>query len=436
VTQRDFLLPDVGEGLIEADVVTWKVQVGDRVVLNQVLVDIESAKAIVELPSPYVGVVVALHAKEGDTVAVGSPLVTIEGEIEETPATSEKPQREAVLIGFGVAPEGDAPTTRTRRSTLAPSASRVDSPSTPTVSTGPASAVRAAPPVRQLAKQRGVDLATVTGTGPNGAITREDVERAVPNEATTAPKSPSVATRFVGRELASWDEGEREERIAIKGLLKVMADAMTESALSAPQAALWVRVDVSATVARLASLRANPAYADLRFSPLTLVAMAVVDAARHFPGINSFFDAAANEVVVKRFMNLGIAVNAQRGLLVPNVKNADQLDLLGMARALTDLSDRAREGKTTPEEMANGTFTITNIGPFGIDGAIPMLPLGTGAILCVGSVVKSPWVVDDQLVVRDVVEISMTFDHRHIDGALASSVLAHIAAYLREPPNN
>ena len=390
---REFLLPDVGEGLIEADVVAWKVSVGDVVELNQPLVDIETAKAIVELPSPFAGIVVALHVAEGATVSVGEPLVTIadgDSDADAEPATAP---REAVLIGFGVTPDAEAPLTRTRRSTLrSNSAALTDG-------------VRTAPPVRALARERGVDLTTLVGTGPDGVITRDDVLAATP-----------------------------KERSAMKGVRKSMADAMTRSVHTMPQATVWVRVDVTPSLDQIAQLRANTSDAELRFSPLTLVAMAALDAIAHYPAINSFIDDATDDVVVRHTVNLGIAVNTDRGLLVPNVKDAQHLDVIGMARALTDLTTRARAGSMSLADMANTTFTITNVGPLGVDGGVAIVPPGTSAILCVGQVVKSPWVLNDQIVVRDVVELTMTFDHRHIDGALASSVVAHIAGYLREPP--
>jgi pyruvate dehydrogenase E2 component (dihydrolipoamide acetyltransferase) len=212
-----------------------------------------------------------------------------------------------------------------------------------------------------------------------------------------------------------------------------MAEAMTESAFSVPRAAAWVRVDATRSVDLLESLRHQERLADVRLSPLTIVAMALCDAARHYPGINSSFDASAGEVVVRRRVNLGIAANTDRGLVVPSIKGADTLDLVGMAIAINTLVDTARAGTATPADMLGTTLTITNVGPFGIDGAVPILPPGTGAIVCVGQVAKSPWVVDDEVVVRHVVELSMAFDHRQIDGALASTVLRHMADYVGDP---
>jgi pyruvate dehydrogenase E2 component (dihydrolipoamide acetyltransferase) len=285
-----------------------------------------------------------------------------------------------------------------------------------------------------LAKQLGVDLRSVIGTGREGIITRADVERRRPTSARTTTSGPEKESRFVGRMLAAWNDGPDEERIPLKGVLKTMAATMVASVAEAPQAAVWVRLDATRTMELVARLKTDPAYDGVRVSPLTIVAMAFTDAARHFPGINSYIDAATNEVVVLRHVHLGIAADTPRGLVVPNIKNADRRDTRDMALALTELVEKARSGTVSPADMTGTTMTITNVGPFGVDAAVPLLPPGTGAILCVGQIAKAPWVVDDEVVVRQVVEIAMTFDHRQIDGALASAVLGHVAQYLREPP--
>ena len=443
MSESTFLLPDVGEGLTEAEIVEWKVQVGDVVTLNQALVDIETAKAVVELPSPYAGTVVALHGKVGDVIDVHQPLITFE--VGGSPASAEPPEappavgegRQAVLIGYGVANEEAVVTRQHRRqsaSMATPPAPR-PTPSSPESSAEPELAPRSTPPVRLYAKQRGVDLAALTGSGRDGLITRDDVERAVqgPSVAPHAITGPATTSRFVGRELESWSTGPKEERIPVKGVLRSMAEAMVQSAFSAPHAAAWVRVDATRTVELVTSLKVQTNLAGVRVSPLTIVALALCDAARHYPGINSSFDAEAGEVIVRRTVNLGIAANTPRGLVVPNVKAADQLGLVAMAAALTTLVDKARQGTTTPAEMSGTTLTITNVGPFGVDGAIPILPPGTGAILCVGQIARAPWVIDDQVVVRQVVELSLAFDHRQIDGAMASAVLAHIGRYVSDP---
>jgi len=445
LSREVFLLPDVGEGLIEAEIVTWKVGVGDVVVLNQALVDVETAKAVVELPSPFAGTVVTLHGDVGDTMEVNQPLVTFEVGGELAPQSFEEQvrhdvtveqRREPVLIGYGVADEDGPSARRTRRTSMRDSA---PAPAPAVSTTAPASGpVRTTPPVRLLAKQYGVDLEGVAATGRDGLVTRDDVERARSGTASSGrrqstPTGAMSSSRFVGREIEPWSSGAREERIAVKGVLKAMAEAMVDSSTHQPQAAVWLRVDATKMVELLSGLKHNPRMADVRLSPLTIVALAVCDAARHYPGINSSFDAEHNEVIVRRYVNLGIAADTPRGLIVPNVKEADQLDLVGMASALSTLVESARSGTTTPSDMLGGTITVTNVGPFGVDAAVAILPPGTGAIVCVGQVAKAPWVVDDEIVVRHVVELSMTFDHRQIDGALASRVIAHIGAFVEDP---
>lgn len=433
-----FPLPDVGEGLTEAEIVTWKVAVGDTVALNQPLCDIETAKATVELPSPYAGVIVALNGQPGDIIPVGDTLVTFDvagtGSVTAAPSAEKKPEapaREAVLVGYGVANDESVATRHHRRRGSAPV-------SAPAASTAPASSVapRSTPPVRLYAKQHGIAIDSLRGTGPDGLITRHDVEAAISGtsaNAISAPSAPSTTTRLSGYELASWSSGPAEERIPVRGVLRSMVDSMTKSAFTAPHAAVWLKVDATKTMELIASLKGRGAFANVRLSPLTVIAMAVCDGARHFPGINSSFDDVANEVVVRRRVNLGIAADTPRGLIVPNIKGADQLDLLSMARALNDLVDVARAGTTTVAAMSNTTLTITNVGPMGVDAAMPILPPGTGGILAVGQVAKTPWVVNDEIVIRQVVELCLSFDHRMIDGATASNYLAHVGRFLNDP---
>ncbi len=459
MSEEIFLLPDVGEGLVEAEIVTWKVKEGDVVTLNQPLVDIETAKATVELPSPYAGTVVKLHGSVGDVMEVHRPLITFEvggdagasasaSPASAPPATppasappAEEPAtgagREAVLVGYGVANE-DGLATRTHRRKAATPVASASAPPVVRAPVTPGLSPRSTPPVRLYAKQHGIDLATLTGSGRDGLITRHDVEQALSPQPTarreTAPMTgPTTTSRFVGREIESWSTGPKEERIPVKGVLRSMSEAMVQSAFSAPHAAVWVRVDATRTVELLAGLKKHPNLANVRLSPLTIVALAFCDAARHFPGINSSFDSANGEVVVRRSVNLGIAADTPRGLIVPNIKGADELDLVGMATSLNVLVDKARSGTTTPNEMIGTTLTITNVGPFGVDAAMPILPPGTGAILAVGQIAKSPWVVDDEIVIRHVVELAMAFDHRQVDGALASRVLSHVGAFLGDP---
>ncbi len=446
-----FLLPDVGEGLVEAEIVSWKVAVGDVVTLNQPLVEIETAKAVVELPSPYAGTVTTLHGAVGDVIEVGHPLVDFDGgesggptvpaAAPATPAPAPKAapaptaeaaetERTPVLVGYGVSPDQ----ARRHRHHAA-------TPAAPAAAPAPVASgllvPRTTPPVRLYARQHGVDLRTLTGTGRDGIITRADVERAlaapVPSPAPATPAAPLGPTRFAGHEIAGWDAGPREERLAVRGVARAMAEAMTTSAFSAPHAAAWVRVDATKTMELVASLRQRPAFAPLRISPLLIVALALCDGARHFPGINSSFDAAAGEVIVRRQVNLGIAVASPRGLLVPNIKGADRMGPSELAAALTGTIERARTAASTPDEMLHTTLTITNVGPFHVDGAVPILPPGTGAIVAVGQIARRPWVVGDTVVPRETVDLSMAFDHRQIDGALASAFLAHVGQFLEDP---
>jgi len=459
LSEQVFLLPDVGEGLVEAEIVTWKVKEGDVVALNQPLVDIETAKATVELPSPYAGTVVKLHGNPGDLMEVHKPLITFEvggdgaaaasASEAATPATEPAAEkaasvgesREAVLVGYGVANEDGVATRKHRRG-----GARADTPPSPSPAPAPTSTPapaaftpRSTPPVRLYAKQHGIDLETVAGTGRDGLITRSDVERALAGEPVAAPRpsapvtGPMTTSRFVGREIEPWSTGPKEERIPVRGVLRTMSEAMVQSAFTAPHAAVWVRFDATKTMELLAALRQRPSLSNVRLSPLAIVAMALCDAARHFPGINSSFDGEAGEVIVRRSVNLGIAADTARGLIVPNIKGADQLDLIDMAEALNVLVDKARNGTTTPNEMIGTTITITNVGPFGVDAAIPILPPSTGAILAVGQIAKAPWADGDEVVVRQVAEIAMSFDHRMVDGALASRVLGHVKAYLEDP---
>ncbi len=454
MSEKIFDLPDVGEGLTEAEIVEWKVAVGDVVTLNQPIVDIETAKATVELPSPYAGTVVALHGAVGDVIEVDKPLITFEvggsdAAAPETAATAddapapptaaapapEEKKREAVLIGYGVADEDALPTRRHRRQ--GPSAPPPSAPAPTPVTATPGLAPRSTPPVRLYAKQHGLDIATMTGSGRDGLITRDDVERALSGAPTARPgaaiAAPTATSRFVGHDLAPWDSGPAEERIPVRGVLRAMSEAMVQSAFSAPHAAVWVRVDVTRTMDLLASLKVHPALEGLRLSPMTITALALCDAVRHYPGVNSSFDDAAQEVIVRRTINLGIAADTPKGLTVPNIKGADKLDLVGMAAAINQLVDKARTNATAPNEMIGTTISITNVGPFGVDAAIPILPPGTGAIVAIGTVAPTPWVVNGEVVVRQVMEIAMSFDHRMIDGAMASRVLGHVARFMADP---
>jgi pyruvate dehydrogenase E2 component (dihydrolipoamide acetyltransferase) len=464
---KTFLLPDVGEGLTEAEILSWHVKPGDTVVVNQTIVEIETAKAAVELPCPYAGVIAEVFVAEGDVVAVGSPILSITTDAPagssapapaDSPAASDAtpsapaaeaasaPAREAVLVGYGVRQTG-TPKRRARvlahdpHGTTAPEAGPPGEAVKPVRMGGlemgrraeellsHRSAVLAKPPVRRLAKDLGVDLEAVDATGHDGVITRADVERAalLGSSAGTAPRGP--ATRIA----APVAPGERESRTPIKGVTKLMAEAMVTSAFTAPHVTEWVEVDVTRTLELVERLKGRPELDGIRVSPLLLVAAGLVRAARRHPGINAVWDEAGQQIVTKHYVNLGIAAATPRGLVVPNVKDADALDLLGLAHALHDLVETAKAGRTTPADMSGGTITITNVGVFGVDGGTPIINPGESAILCMGRAVAKPWVVDGEVRVRQVMQLTLSFDHRLVDGALGSQVLADVARFLEDP---
>jgi len=429
---KEFKLPDVGEGLTEADIVAWHVKPGDQVEDGQIVVEIETAKAVVELPSPWDGTVARLLAEPGQTVDVGVPIIAIEvaGAGPETtdspervavpaPATAESPaeapQRQAVLVGYGV--KASSTTRRPRRA--APQPAEPMAPSGRTL---------AKPPVRKLAKDLGISLAGLTGSGPDGSITRDDVQRAA---ATDTPLRSGYSEGNGVRTATLVPGG--EERIPVRGVRKHMAAAMVSSAFTAPHVTEFLQVDVTETMAALRRVRELPEFAGLRVSPLLFVARALLIAVARHPLVNSSWDAAAEEIVVKHYVNLGIAVAAERGLIVPNIKNAGALPLPELARRLHELAETGRAGKATPADLAGGTITITNVGVFGVDAGTPILTPGETAILAFGQVKDTPWVVDGQLAVRQACTLSLSFDHRIVDGELGSAVLRDIGSMLTDP---
>ncbi len=465
---KQFKLPDVGEGLTEADILRWDVKVGDPVVVNQVLVEVETAKAAVELPSPYAGVVHQIHFDEGVTVDVGQPIITIRvgsGELTGGPAGSSQPppaipetpvgggaedliptpppdggvngaatagaaaggERQAVLVGYGVSGERGRRRKRAHPSASAPAPTANEAfnvtPGTAasTAVVSPHRAVLAKPPVRKLAKTLGVDLGTVVATGPNGTISRADVEQAV--------NTPVAATAVPVRDA--------ETRIAIKGVRKHTAAAMVASAFTAPHVTEFITVDVSEMMELRKRIGARPEFAGVKVSPLLFVARAVLWAAKRTPIINSTWDEAAGEIVVKHYVNLGIAAATERGLIVPNIKGAESMSLLELAQAMGALTDTARLGKTSPADMSGGTFTITNVGVFGVDTGTPILNPGEAAILAFGVIRRQPWVVgtgaDERIEPRWVTQLAVSFDHRSVDGQQGSEFLADVAAVLRDP---
>ena len=411
----EFLLPDVGEGLEEAEIVQWKVVVGEKIAANQVIVEIESAKSLVELPSPYAGTVLALLIGEGEVVRVGTAIIRIQlSEPNPAAGINVSSERTEILVGSG--PRTD----EGRRHRRTPRTYGVTAPSSSVSATNGALGL-AKPPVRKLARDLGVDLNGLMGNGPEGSVTREDVLRA----ASSLPSEPTPAEISV--------DNSRESRIPIRGVRKAMAEAMVASAFTAPHVTEFITLDVTASMKLLDKLRTQPEFAGTRISPLTLLARAMCIAARGTPEVNSFWDIRTQEIVTKHYVNLGIATATDRGLLVPNVKDADQLTLKELAKAIAEIVEAARAGKTSPGEMMGGTMSITNIGTFGIDAGTPILPPGESVILCLGAVVQRPWVVDGEIVVREITTLALSFDHRLVDGAQGSKFLAEIAQILQDP---
>ncbi len=440
MAHAEFPLPDVGEGLTEAEIVAWKVKPGDVVAVNQVLVEIETAKSLVELPSPFAGTVTELLAEEGATVEVGSPIIRVDsagGTIElQAPAndsesfgavadpvhmvekSAEKEESGgAVLVGYGS--KGGHTATRRRRPGAA--VPNPDAPAAPARTTArrPGTPVIAKPPIRKLAKDLDVDLAQVTATGPGGEVLREDVIR-----------QAEQASVFRNIQTPAWP-AEREERIPVKGVRKATAQAMVASAFTAPHVSVFTDVNATRTMEFVKRLKASPDFAGVRVSPLLVMAKAIIWAVRRNPTVNSTW--TDEEIIVRHYVNLGIAAATPRGLIVPNVKDAQNLSLLELAQSLEQLTLTAREGKTQPAEMSGGTITITNLGSFGMDTGTPILNPGEVAIVALGAIKQKPWVVDGEVRPAYVTTVGASFDHRVVDGDVASRFTADVASVLEEP---
>ncbi|MFJ5260728.1 dihydrolipoamide acetyltransferase family protein [Streptomyces sp. NPDC088387] len=495
---REFKMPDVGEGLTEAEILKWYVQPGDTVTDGQVVCEVETAKAAVELPIPYDGVVRELRFPEGTTVDVGTAIIAVDvaggaapaasapaaeapvatapvatapaatapaakAPVAEAPVAEAKPEgRQPVLVGYGVA------TTSTRRrprknaeevpqqqyaaavqaelnghaqvTEAAPPASQ---PAPAPAAPAPVAGERplAKPPVRKLAKDLGVDLATVVPSGPDGIITREDVQAAATpkpeTKAETKAESAAAPQTQVVRPSAppapSSFDASRETRVPVRGVRKATAAAMVGSAFTAPHVTEFVTVDVTRTMRLVEELKEDKEFAGRRVNPLLLIAKALMVAVRRNPDVNASWDEANQEIVVKHYVNLGIAAATPRGLIVPNIKDAHDKTLPQLADALSELVATARDGKTSPAAMQGGTVTITNVGVFGIDTGTPILPPGESAILAVGAIRLQPWVHKNKVKPRQVTTLALSFDHRLVDGELGSKVLADVAAVLEQP---
>ncbi|KHK95812.1 branched-chain alpha-keto acid dehydrogenase subunit E2 [Microbacterium mangrovi] len=454
MSTQTFVLPDVGEGLTEAEIVSWHVAPGDTVAVNDVLVEIETAKSLVELPSPFEGVVGELLIAEGETVDVGTAIITItaagasadvtagrsEHGAPEPAAPDEAPG--AVLVGYGTGGQVQS----RRRPPQKPAAERV------AASVG----VVAKPPVRKLARDLGVELAGVVPTGPAGEVTRDDVVRHASQASVfrnvTTPEWPEVREETIPvaadraatavapvqasapSTLAAADPT-REETIPVKGVRKAVASGMVRSAYSAPHVSVWTDVDATRTMELVKRLKASPDFADIKVSPLLIMARAVIWAVRRTPMVNAVWVDSEDgaEIRVRNYVNLGIAAATPRGLLVPNIKDAQNLSMRELARALEKLTLTAREGKTQPAEQQNGTITITNIGVFGMDAGTPIINPGETGIIAMGAIRQKPWVVDGEVRPRWVTTVSGSFDHRVIDGDGMSRFVADVASILEEP---
>ncbi|WP_406046434.1 2-oxo acid dehydrogenase subunit E2 [Micromonospora sp. NBC_00898] len=476
---KEFNLPDLGEGLTEGEILAWLVKVGDTIELNQPIVEVETAKAAVEIPAKWAGQVRSIFHPEGTTVEVGTPIIAIDtdpgaGPIEEsttgapadalpTPSAASLAAvevapaegavepgliggpapggRTAVLVGYG--PRTTAAKRRPRKGgapaqvSAAPAAPVQAAPAPVAAPVPPAPAVNgsgrvgglvlAKPPVRKLAKDLGVDLAALTGSGPLGSITREDVQRAASGTPAAAEPltvaAPATAVASFG--------ADREQRIPVKGVRKLTAENMARSAFTAPHVTEFLTVDVTRAMKALDRLRERREWRDVRVSPLLLVAKAVLLAVKRHPMVNSTW--AGDEIVVKDYVNLGIAAATERGLIVPNIKDAGRLSLRELADAMTALVQTAKTGKTSPADMSGGTLTITNVGVFGVDTGTPILPPGESAILAFGAVREMPWVHKGKVKPRLVTTLGLSFDHRIIDGELGSKFLRDIGDFLADP---
>ncbi|MFE2992194.1 dihydrolipoamide acetyltransferase family protein [Streptomyces sp. NPDC059262] len=454
----EFKMPDVGEGLTEAEILKWYVQPGDAVTDGQVVCEVETAKAAVELPIPFNGVVRELRFPEGTTVDVGQVIIAVDvaggsGSAAAAPAAVSVPEpaapepepqgRQPVLVGYGVSEastkrrprKGDVVAAPVKVTPPAPAPALAPEPEAPVKGNG---RPLAKPPVRKLAKDLGVDLASLTPSGPDGIITREDVHAAV------APAPEPVVTQAQVHVQAQLQEpvavvpavvqdGVRETRIPVKGVRKATAAAMVGSAFTAPHVTEFVTVDVTRTMKLVEELKADKEMQGLRVNPLLLIAKALLVAIKRNPEISASWDESAQEIVRKHYVNLGIAAATPRGLIVPNIKDAHAKTLPELATALGELVSTAREGKTSPAAMQGGTVTITNVGVFGVDTGTPILNPGESAILAVGAIKLQPWVHKGKVKPRQVTTLALSFDHRLVDGELGSKVLADVAAILEQP---
>ena len=468
---REFILPDLGEGLTEAELISWKVEIGDEVHVDQMVVEVESAKSVVELPCPYAGQITALHAAAGDTVSAGQALLSVAEAGEDSSGanligygTSEPKTRSSKKRSFGSAKRpASAPTTgsagapstgiavdtapatatSSAQSAAAPSpvadvpaptSTEVGSGTTVSADTASASGGTAesstvspvsTPLVRKLAKDHGLSAKHLVGTGSGGVVTRADVLAAI--ESGGADEHSAAASTSVP---SSARQGERDTRTPITGLRKVVSERLTRSRQEIPEATIWLDVDATEL---LNTKRALEARTGEKYSLLSLVARFVVAGLKKYPIINSSIDTAAGEIVTHGDINLGLAAQTPRGLMVPVVHGADQMSLRQLRDSVSETVGKAASGKFDPSELSGGTFTLNNYGVFGVDGSAPIINLPEVAMLGLGRIKDRPWVVDGELTVRKVMYLSFVFDHRACDGQEPSQFLTFVADCIENP---
>ncbi|MFF7688149.1 dihydrolipoamide acetyltransferase family protein [Streptomyces syringium] len=454
---REFTLPDLGEGLTEAEVVRWLVDVGDVVAVDQPVVEVETAKAMVEVPCPYGGVVTARFGEEGTELPVGAPLLTVAvGDPAHSdlapasparPAATESAEAEGsgnVLVGYGT----QAPAARRRRVRPEAAGSRTNpgpvgrapAPPPPTASQAPSQADASAatavavisPLVRRLAREHGVDLRQVRGTGPDGLILRADVEgaaRALEQRAENAARpAPHATPRTHAMRTAVAETG--AERIPLRGVRGAVAEKLSRSRREIPDATCWVDADATEL---MAARRAMNAGGGEKVSLLALLARICTAALAKYPELNATVDTEAREIVRLPGVHLGFAAQTERGLVVPVVRDAHTRDAVGLSLEMARLTEAARTGTLAPAQLTGGTFTLNNYGVFGVDGSTPILNHPEAAMLGVGRIVPKPWVHDGELAVRQVVQLSFTFDHRVCDGGTAGGFLRYVADCVEQP---
>ncbi|WP_028851920.1 dihydrolipoamide acetyltransferase family protein [Thermocrispum municipale] len=456
---KQFPLADTAEGLTEAEILDWKVKPGDEVQVNQIVVEVETAKAAVELPIPWSGVITELHVEPGQVVEVGTNLLTIDvdpagtgsGAAAEASAngssqqaaeeemkplvgsgakeTSSKRRRRKKTAGAGATTATDAAATATDAAPSRPQEATTAAPAAASASgTLPVPQAQyvplAKPPVRKLAKDLGIDLRTIVPSSGD-VITRDDVQRAAAGAKTAeAPAGVNGTPVSVGA---------RERRVPIKGVRRMTAEAMVSSAFTAPHVTEFLTVDVTPMMQLRERLKKHPSFAGVKLTPLAFAAKAMCMAVKRTPDVNATWDEEAGEIVYKDYVHLGVAAATPRGLVVPKIRDADSMSLVELAKALEELTTTARDGKTPPEDMVNGTITITNVGVFGVDTGTPIINPGESAILAFGAIREMPWVVDGELAVRQVCQLALSFDHRIVDGQQGSQFLADVGALLSDP---